>query len=59
VRTRCLVVAGVSGTGKPTIGSALARELGWAYGDTFHPADIAKVSAGNTLDDEDRVRGCS
>ena len=48
---------GVSGSGKTTIGEALARRLGWAYedGDTFHPAsNVAKMHAGRPLTDEDR-----
>jgi gluconokinase len=52
-----LVTMGVSGSGKTTIGEALARRLGWAYedGDTFHPAsNVAKMHAGHPLTDEDR-----
>ena len=52
-----LVTMGVSGSGKTTVGEALARRLGWAYedGDTFHPAsNVAKMSAGHPLTDEDR-----
>jgi gluconokinase len=52
-----LVTMGVSGSGKSTIGDALARRLGWAYedGDTFHPAsNVAKMHAGHPLTDEDR-----
>ena len=52
-----LVTMGVSGSGKSTIGGALARRLGWAYedGDTFHPAsNVAKMHAGHPLTDEDR-----
>jgi carbohydrate kinase (thermoresistant glucokinase family) len=52
------VVMGVSGSGKTTIGAALARRLGWSFADadTFHPpANIAKMSAGQPLDDNDRA----
>jgi gluconokinase len=48
---------GVSGAGKSTVGAALARRLGvpFADADTFHPAaNIAKMSAGTPLDDDDR-----
>ena len=52
-----LLVAGVSGSGKTTIGSLLAGRLGWEYAeaDNFHPAaNIAKMAAGHPLTDEDR-----
>jgi gluconokinase len=52
-----LVVMGVSGSGKSTIGEKLAKRLGWIYedGDKFHPAsNVAKMSAGQPLTDEDR-----
>jgi gluconokinase len=52
-----LVTMGVSGSGKTTIGEALARRLAWPYedADTFHPAsNVAKMSAGHPLTDEDR-----
>jgi gluconokinase len=48
---------GVSGSGKSTIADHLARRLGWRYedGDRFHPAsNVAKMSAGHPLTDEDR-----
>jgi carbohydrate kinase (thermoresistant glucokinase family) len=48
---------GVSGSGKTTIGKALAARLGWRFedGDKFHPpGNVAKMSAGQPLTDEDR-----
>jgi gluconokinase len=57
-RTPCaLVVMGVSGSGKSTIGERLAERLSWSYedGDKFHPlSNVAKMSAGQPLTDEDR-----
>ncbi|WP_328482863.1 gluconokinase [Streptomyces sp. NBC_00377] len=52
-----VVVMGVAGTGKTTIGPLLAARLGvpYAEGDDFHPqANIAKMSAGTPLEDDDR-----
>ena len=52
-----LIVMGVSGSGKSTIASALAERLGWTFedGDRFHPpSNVAKMSAGHPLTDEDR-----
>ena len=52
-----LVVMGVSGSGKSTIAERLAARLGWRYedGDKYHPpANVAKMSAGHPLTDEDR-----
>ncbi len=54
----CIVlIAGVSGSGKSTIGSLLAQRLGWQYAeaDDFHPdANLAKMVAGHPLNDDDR-----
>ncbi|MEU0937683.1 MULTISPECIES: gluconokinase [unclassified Embleya] len=53
-----VVVMGVSGTGKSTVGRLLAAELRVPYADAddFHPpANIAKMSAGIPLDDVDRA----
>ncbi|MEO5874343.1 MAG: gluconokinase [Streptosporangiaceae bacterium] len=53
-----LVVMGVTGSGKTTVGIALAHELGvpFADGDDFHgEANIAKMAAGTPLDDADRL----
>jgi carbohydrate kinase (thermoresistant glucokinase family) len=52
-----LIVMGVSGSGKTTIGEQLAARIGWRYedADAFHPAsNVAKMSAGKPLTDEDR-----
>jgi len=56
-----VIVAGVSGSGKTTVGSMLAGRLGWRFADAdaFHPAaNIAKMRAGLPLTDEDRRPGC-
>ena len=48
---------GVSGSGKTTIGQALAHEMGWRYldADDYHPAaNVAKMATGVPLDDSDR-----
>ena len=52
-----VVVMGVSGNGKSTVGAELHRRLGWelAEGDDFHPrANIEKMASGRPLVDEDR-----
>jgi gluconokinase len=52
-----VVVMGVSGSGKTTVGAALAQRLRvpFADADDFHPrANIDKMSAGTPLSDEDR-----
>jgi gluconokinase len=53
-----IVVMGVSGCGKTTIGQQLADRLGWPFfdGDAFHPrANIDKMSRGIPLNDDDRL----
>jgi gluconokinase len=52
-----IMVMGVSGSGKTTVGALLAGQLGWPYAeaDSFHPvANIEKMAAGHPLTDEDR-----
>ena len=54
---RILVVMGVSGSGKTTIGVDLAHKLGWPFleGDDLHPpANVAKMHGGTPLTDADR-----
>src|SRR5262245_16123634 len=53
-----IILMGVSGVGKTTIGQLLARELNWQFydGDDFHPqANIDKMKSGIPLSDNDRV----
>jgi gluconokinase len=53
-----IVIAGVSGSGKTTIGKLVAEKLGceFADADDFHPPEnIAKMGAGIPLDDADRA----
>ncbi len=55
---RVIVMMGVSGSGKSTVGAMLAKRLGCPFeeGDDLHPlANIAKMSAGIALDDTDRA----
>lgn len=56
--SRPVVVMGVSGSGKTTVGAALADALGLPFvdGDSLHPAaNVAKMAAGIPLDDADRA----
>jgi gluconokinase len=55
--TSPIVVMGVSGSGKSTVGAALAQRLRvpFADADDYHPAaNIAKMTAGHALEDDDR-----
>ena len=52
-----IVVMGVSGSGKTTVGRRLAERLGWPFydGDDLHPAaNVEKMAGGEPLTDEDR-----
>jgi gluconokinase len=52
-----LVIMGVSGSGKSTVGGLLSDRLGWTFeeGDSLHPAaNVEKMAAGIPLTDEDR-----
>jgi len=52
-----IIIFGVSGAGKTTVGDLLARELGWHFfeADDFHsPANIKKMRRGVPLTDDDR-----
>lgn len=58
MKIRFFVLMGVAGSGKTTIGTLLAKRLGWNFydADGFHPAEnVAKMSKGTPLGDEDRV----
>lgn len=52
-----VVLMGVSGSGKTTVASRLATQLGWTFADAdwFHPDDnLRKMRSGVALDDDDR-----
>src|SRR4029079_16094210 len=52
-----VIVMGVAGSGKTTVGTALAAALGWRFvdaDDQHSPASIAKMARGEALDDADR-----
>jgi gluconokinase len=56
-RKTAVVVMGVAGCGKSTVGQMLARRLGWPFAeaDDFHSeANVAKMAASTPLTDEDR-----
>lgn len=53
-----IVITGVTGSGKTTIGKLLATRLQWKFyeGDDFHsPANLDKLKRGVPLDDQDRL----
>lgn len=52
-----IVLMGVSGVGKTTVGRRLAEALGYGYaeGDSYHPpANVEKMRSGRPLEDDDR-----
>ncbi|QLR41788.1 gluconokinase [Enterobacter sp. RHBSTW-00994] len=54
---QCIILMGVSGTGKTTVGQALAQQLGAKFidGDDLHPRqNIIKMAASQPLNDQDR-----
>jgi len=54
---KTIILMGVSGSGKTSIGQALSARLGWSFydGDDFHsPQAVEKMSLGIPLNDEDR-----
>jgi carbohydrate kinase (thermoresistant glucokinase family) len=56
--TQIIIIMGVAGSGKTTIGSMLAHELGWEFydGDDFHSeSNRAKMSLNIPLTDDDRA----
>lgn len=58
MKTHFFIVMGVSGSGKTSLGKALADKLGWDFydADDFHPpANVAKMASGTPLDDSDRA----
>lgn len=58
MRPGFVIVMGVAGSGKTTIGERLAKQLGWHFydADAFHPAEnVAKMANGTALTDADRA----
>ncbi len=56
--TAAVIVMGVSGCGKSTIGALLAHRLSWEFqdGDWFHPPEnVEKMHNGTPLTDDDRM----
>ena len=53
-----IIIMGVTGSGKSTVGNLLSAELRWAFydADTFHsPANVEKMRNGTALSDTDRL----
>jgi gluconokinase len=58
MKTRFVIIMGVAGCGKTTVGAMLAKQLGWNFydADGFHPAEnVAKMMNGTPLTDADRA----
>lgn len=58
MKTRFVIVMGVAGSGKTTVGTLLAQNLGWYFydADAFHPVEnVAKMANGTPLTDADRA----
>ena len=58
MKTRFVIVMGVAGSGKTTVGELLAQEMGWDFydADAFHPPEnIEKMASGIPLTDADRA----
>lgn len=57
-KPRFIVLMGVSGSGKTSVGRKLAGRLGWDFyeGDEYHPPEnVARMAAGQPLEDRDRA----
>ena len=55
--SNCILIMGVSGSGKTTVGKLLAKQLNLPFleGDDFHPkTNISKMKSGQPLNDDDR-----
>jgi gluconokinase len=58
MNTRFVIVMGVSGSGKSSVGKLLAEQLGWEFydADDFHPPEnVARMAKGIPLSDSDRA----
>lgn len=58
MKVRFFIIMGVSGSGKTSVGEALAKHLGWDFydADDFHPSEnVAKMASGTPLNDSDRA----
>lgn len=58
MKAHFFIVMGVSGSGKTSVGKALAKQLGWDFydADDFHPPEnVAKMECGTPLNDSDRA----
>ncbi|WP_299495810.1 gluconokinase [uncultured Shewanella sp.] len=58
INGRCLIIMGVSSTGKSSIGKALAQAINAQFidGDDLHPKDnLIKMASGQSLNDDDRL----